>query len=245
MRVLPEHSVETRPGDGWADLLFNFVTVDVLRSIRAKLQSADILIDLPWNGQRGPHANSGSEAVDSLLATVWADDLAFTFSHQEADTMIEKFEYATRTVIDELNHRGLQLNFGPGKTAGMINLRGRGSVARRRALFHHQQSQILVATQAQGTVCLRVVPHYKHFGVLHSSGNLGPDHCHSKSGIRQAPRDRVPAAQAEPEAPFQHLSQLCFDGGVFWSWRLDPHFRQGMEGLCAWNPRIMPTSHCG
>eukprot|EP00438_Fugacium_kawagutii_P006007 Skav200019 [mRNA] locus=scaffold2535:94180:96834:- [translate_table: standard] len=117
----------------------------------------------------------GTESLEPFLATVWADDLAFAFSHASADQMTDKFAIAAVIIIDELGSRGLQLNFGPGKTAALINLRGHGSVARRRALFHHQHATIKLATCTHGVVDLRVVPHYKHLGgILHSSGKMGP-----------------------------------------------------------------------
>lgn len=116
----------TRPGDGWADLVFNFVMVDVLAVIKSRLQQDNILFDLVWNGQRGPLAGRGNER---------ADDLAFAFCHADSQILMDHFTRAAQIVIDELRNRGLCLNFGPGKTAAIINLRGRGSVARRRALF--------------------------------------------------------------------------------------------------------------
>jgi hypothetical protein len=73
----------TRPGDGWADLLFNFVMMDLLRIIQDEMVSRGLMIKLQWNGKHGLTAAPGTDASVDFLAPTWADDVAFSIQHDD------------------------------------------------------------------------------------------------------------------------------------------------------------------
>eukprot|EP00438_Fugacium_kawagutii_P021691 Skav224757 [mRNA] locus=scaffold1604:48812:54304:- [translate_table: standard] len=163
----------TRPGDGWADLLFNLAMLDILKAVKEQVHHAGLLLQIDWNHSKGPHAGPGEHTTD-FLASTWADDLALVVQHSDAGSIVPAMTCLAQIVIDTLSSRGLLLNYGPGKTEALINIRGRHSITHRRNLFHHDNSVLHVPTETQGDVDLRVVQKYRHLGtVLHASGKLG------------------------------------------------------------------------
>eukprot|EP00438_Fugacium_kawagutii_P029954 Skav226336 [mRNA] locus=scaffold3640:16495:21969:- [translate_table: standard] len=163
----------TRPGDGWADLMFNMVMLDVLAHIKDQTHAAGLLLQIDWNGCKNLRAGPGDLTSD-YVASTWADDIALVVQHASADSIIPALRCLTQITIDVLSARGLLLNYGPGKTELLVNIRGKNSVAHRRQLLHEDNGQLQVETETQGLQQIRVVQRYRHLGsLLHASGKMG------------------------------------------------------------------------
>ena len=163
----------TRPGDGYADLLFNVVLSQVLKDIANTLVESGLNITYTWNGIRSFAGASQGDCVTKALNVVWADDIAVMIKHGQAAQLHEALPIIIATYIDRLATRGLLLNFGPGKSEVILMLRGPGSVALRRQLFSVEEPVIPVQTDFMGTFDIRLVLKYKHLGVtIHGNGYM-------------------------------------------------------------------------
>eukprot|EP00438_Fugacium_kawagutii_P026052 Skav224814 [mRNA] locus=scaffold21:91531:97434:- [translate_table: standard] len=166
----------TRPGDGYADLLFNLVIGRVLRQLEHELQSQGLQTTYTWDGSRNFAAQPGSEATASGLNVVWADDIAVMVHHETGDGLIEALQLVFGSYIDRLAAHGLALNFGTGKTEALVLIRGKGACGLRQRLFRDQAGTIAVETVSAGCVPIRLVHRYKHLGVqIHANGSLLPE----------------------------------------------------------------------
>ena len=163
----------TRPGDGYADLLFNVVLSRVLQAIEEELTEAGLDITLTWNGVRSFDVQPAGQHTTKALNVVWADDVAVLIRHGQAEQLAKAVPVVIATYIDRLATRGLLLNFGAGKSEVMMMLRGPRSVALRRSIFASSDPTLAVETDFMGTFHVRLVQRYKHLGMtLHGNGHL-------------------------------------------------------------------------
>ena len=165
----------TRPGDGWADLLFNFVVCRLLQDIRQELEDLGMCFSVLWNGECGLRASPGDASSATAFATAWADDLAFMLWGETPGSIIEALQMLTSEVITRFQKRGLQFNFEAGKTEIVLHLRGRNSTRLRRSLFSTNQPHLEVQTD-DSTTAIRLVREYVHLGgILHGKGSMRPE----------------------------------------------------------------------
>ena len=163
----------TRPGDGYADLLFSAVMSRVLDLLQAELEEAGLCVDFEWNGAKSFHAGPGNTSSSKALSITWADDVAVMIRHGTAGQLLEALQIVIASFIDKLASRGLLLNFGRGKTEVMLLLRGPGSRQLRRDLFNCPDPKLTIETDTMGTVDIRLVVKYKHLGhTLHANGHM-------------------------------------------------------------------------
>ena len=154
-----------RPGDGWADLLFNMVLSNVLQDIEKELCDIGLEITLTWSGVRSYAAESPGTEHTKALRVAWADDVAVMVKHGSAEQLLQALPIVISTYIDRLAGRGLLLNFGQGKSEVLLLLRGQGCRSLRRDLFSLAEPQIQVSTDTCGDFPVRLVHKYKHLGV--------------------------------------------------------------------------------
>lgn len=147
----------TRPGDGFADLLFNVVIGRLLRDIEATLCEAGFDISMCWKGLRSLEAADGREVQAAALNIPWADDIAVLVHHETPTGLLESLSLAIAS-------NGLELNFGVGKTETPVLLRGVASRKLRRELFSMPTPTIQVQTQTLGQLEMRLVEKYRHRG---------------------------------------------------------------------------------
>ena len=163
----------TRPGDGWADLLFNMVLSKVTQDIEKELCDLGLEIVLTWNGQRSFEAQAPGPVETKAMQVAWADDLAILVKHGSASQLMEALPVVISTYIDRLASRGLLLNFGSGKSEVLLLLRGAGSQQLRRDIFSQPEPSIDIHTDLCGSFSVRLVYRYKHLGVtVHANGHL-------------------------------------------------------------------------
>lgn len=125
----------TRPGDGYADLLFNAVLGHTLRSIELDRKSRRLETAIGWNGERFTNAAPGDQQSVEALNVVWADDVAVMVYHDTVDLLLDALPIVFSEYVDRLAAHGLILNFAKNKTELLLLLRGPGSRQHKRKLF--------------------------------------------------------------------------------------------------------------
>ena len=165
----------TRPGDGWADLLFNVVVANLLTTLRSELTEIGCNFEVQWNNQKGIYAGPGIETTDTAFAVAWANDLAFMFWNDKANGLLEMLQMASAHIIKRFGHWGLDFNYGKGKTKILVHLKGPGSTPLRRTLFAMQDPHLDIEGEHE-VIPLSLVPQYVHLGgILQAKGRMGPE----------------------------------------------------------------------
>ena len=164
----------TRPGDSWADVVFNVLLSQVLLKTQKIL--GDEGLTTPVIGfERCVCPQSIPESQVSLLQVTWADDIAVMISLREPASVWTDLPRVTQVLVDELHAIGMEISCGMAKTAALVLLRGARSVAVRRKLFRQPEAELPIVTEKQGFL-LPLVPHYKHLGgILSFRGNLSQE----------------------------------------------------------------------
>ena len=163
----------TRPGDGYADLLFGVVTSQILQDLEPELAQFGVQTCLEWNGFRNTLAAPGEEAQASAIHVVWADDIAVMLHHEQPAELIYALKNVMALYMDRLAQRGLLLNMAPGKSEALVLLRGKGSRALRRDLFKITKPTLDFESAVFGTQQVSLISKYKHLGfTVHGSGFL-------------------------------------------------------------------------
>ncbi len=163
----------TRPGDGFADLVWNLVYSRFLHKVAARFEATQAYRPPPWNGLCGLLADRGERLVTNFSAT-WADDTAVLgWTHQAMD-MIPTLQITAEILYEELIKLGMRPNTKPGKTEAIVDMRGPKSVACRQHLHHELQGQLPLRLSDPSLNILRVVPCYNHLGgfIVHGSRHL-------------------------------------------------------------------------
>lgn len=150
----------TRPGDGYAGLLFNAVLGVVLRDIEAGLQARGLDTTISWDGRRyydaSPDGNHGTNA----LHVVWADDIAVMIFHDSPALLMDAVPIVLAEHVDRLAAHGLFLNFEKGKTELLVLQRGAGSRKLRREFFAPEEPKLTFDTAICGPQHIRLVAAY-------------------------------------------------------------------------------------
>ena len=152
----------TRPGDGFADVVWQLCFSRYLHRVDEILASLGIQCQLPWNQCIGFSTGSGDTSLP-LGTVVWADDAALLGSTDTADQAIPQLQIVAEVALKELEKLGMQPNMGKGKTEALLHLTGRGSRRVRQYLHHHCGSKIRF-TVGQDELALRIIPTYIHLG---------------------------------------------------------------------------------
>ena len=163
----------TRPGDGFADLLFNLVVGRILRQLESDLEHEGIQTKLYWNGRIGFEAQDGTDTCTNALNVVWADDIAMMIHHDSPQDLVEVFEIAMKLTVERFAKHGLLLNFEKGKTEVLLLLRGPRSRTLKRDIFHKEEPSLSISPQGFGQIQVRLTDKYKHLGsTIHATGKI-------------------------------------------------------------------------
>ncbi|CAE6919419.1 X-element\ORF2 [Symbiodinium sp. CCMP2592] len=179
----------SRPGDGLADVLFGAIFAQILDDVEAQLVSLQI-------GHR-----SASEAVGGPcrpLQIAWADDLSVLVDADSATQLADEVPVVTRVVVETAEMYRLRVNLGPGKTEGLLHLRGPGASAARAALF-------LPSPQvpfAPGRT-LRLVAEYKYLGVPQTAPDNGRRDAEASVQRGQAAWSQANGLMRSPSLPVE------------------------------------------
>ena len=163
----------TRPGDGFADLLFSVVVGRILRDLERDLRLDGLQTTLTWNGHTGFDAGPGDVFETHALNITWADDIAVMVQHESSEELLAALQHVMTSYIERLASHGLLLNYDKGKTEALILLRGHGSRQLRRDLFAVEEPTIPLYVHGFGDLSIRLTSKYKHLGnVVHANGNM-------------------------------------------------------------------------
>ena len=153
----------SRPGDPLADVVFSMLMTRVLETIEMRLNDAD-LID---PGFESPYAHA--------VNLTWVDDAAFAIYSNAAD-LCSKTAATMEIIITVMLEHGLNLNFGPGKTAILMAYHGRGAVRARQQRERDHPHELQVMSEHLGAIPVLIVGAYKHLGsFIVRSGSLLPE----------------------------------------------------------------------
>ena len=141
----------SRPGDPCADTMFGIILSMVLREINDRLDYENVY-----------DANPGQ---DILLAqnVTWVDDSAFLIQCH-AEDLHAKVTTVLSTIVDVMAEHGLQLAYGPGKTAVIMEFQGPRSQQAKQKFEQDTKGVITVLNEHHDAVHVPVVQHYKHLG---------------------------------------------------------------------------------
>lgn len=165
----------TRPGDGFADVLWSLCFSKYLQRINDCLASLEICRPLYWNGESGFHSEQGNTPVEGG-AIVWADDAVIAADHEDAQRIVPMLQTAATVMIDELYRMGMTPNMSKGKTEAMMMVRGRHSKTIRQYVHCHLKGQLPIECASDQVKSIRVVPRYTHLGgILTHDGRVAQE----------------------------------------------------------------------
>ena len=152
----------SRPGNPMADWLFSLIVARMLNEINNKLEDAQVFCNCP------------NDQIALAQNVTWVDDMVFAI-HTTADKVAGKTAQVLAEVLQTCTEHGFHLTYGQGKTAIMIDFRGKNSQKCRREFETRFKTGMQVLTE-YCTVTVPVVPFYKHLGGhITRSGNILPE----------------------------------------------------------------------
>ena len=157
----------TRPGDVYADILFNYVLAGALKQIEDQLDAENLIIQIPWSGTPG---FGGSEQglkthMAKCLGAGWADDLMFLFEGETPEILDDNLSRGAAIVHNCLQVKGMKLNMAKNKTAAMVFYNGAHADKARDRLFHDASLVIPLSTAyEEESVQLPVCLGYEYLG---------------------------------------------------------------------------------
>ena len=158
----------TRPGDPLGDLLYNMVMALVMRDARDLTQ---LVTGVHWMGSPTPCGNFQDQVdipIPAFLDLAFVDDCAVAVHATTHDEVQHVVQTSVHAMDQAARRRGLLLNYAPGKTEVIFNVRGKGSTSIKTALgdagsrIAWEQDDILYT--------LRVVHCYQHLGTWLQQG---------------------------------------------------------------------------
>ena len=153
----------TRPGDGFADVIWQLCFSRFLCRLDDCLEALGIHCHLQWNQCVG--FNSAVGEHDTPVGTVvWADDAAVMGAAPNADAVTPQLRIVTEVVLTELHKMGMEPNMGVGKTEAILQINGKACRRVRQFVHHHCHSRIQISVPGDADMSLRIVPTYVHLG---------------------------------------------------------------------------------
>lgn len=153
----------TRPGDGFADVVWQLCFSRFLHRLDDVLASLGIQTQLWWNDRKGFDTASGPTEVP-IGTVVWADDAAILGANPDAERIVPQLQVTAEVVLCELVKLGMRPNMSKGKTEALLHIQGKGCKKVRQFVHHHCKSQLQLALEDPELRTLRIVPTYIHLG---------------------------------------------------------------------------------
>ena len=198
----------TRPGDGFADVLWALTFSKWLQRLERHLEKEEVLTSIPWNGQCNLDTNAGDQRVTKGIVA-WADDVAVMADSVDALRAVEKLIYLTEVLVRDLLEFGMTPNFGASKMEAVLDIRGRHSHVLRRSIFNDKKGLLHLDTQLEGRPALRIVAKYKHLGGYVAHGcRIRPELQHRLAQGRSTCSDYRSKLFTNKEIPLPHRLQV-------------------------------------
>ena len=160
----------TRPGDGFADVLWSLVFSQWMQTLQQRLEDSGAFAPRLWNQQTGIFADTGPTEVPHATIA-WADDVVILGEDSDPQRLVDKLQFGCSVMVQELVKYGLQPNFKDGKTEAIVDPRGKSAVQVRRQIFQEQKARLPLDTPLPSQPTLKLVPAYKHLGGLLTHGS--------------------------------------------------------------------------
>ena len=198
----------TRPGDGFADVLWALTFSKWLIRLENHLAAEEVLSVIPWNDENNLMTSPGHSMITKGIVA-WADDVAVMTDADEPLQVVDKLSYLTEVLVQDLQDFGMTPNFGHGKTEAVLDLRGRSSHAVRRKIFNENKGQIPINTTLHNVTSLRIVHKYKHLGGSITHGcKLQPELQHRIAQGRKTCLDYKQKIYGNKAIPLGHRLQV-------------------------------------
>ena len=152
----------SRPGDTHADLCFSFALAKILQGFEQTVIEEFPDLKTSWDGVKCLCASTVTSERLSVVMPIWADDLATAMHAERPEELLAMVRRISGLLFDRFALAGLQPNLQAGKTEVLLDMKGHGTIAQRRALL--AQGNVMMTDSALVKEPLRVVPTYKHLG---------------------------------------------------------------------------------
>ena len=149
----------SRPGDPCADTLFGLIMSVILQEIQDRLMEDNIYPTVP------------NDNVTLAPSLTWVDDTVFLVQSEAAE-LCGKVEMVLSTVLDVMQEHGLQLSFGPNKTAVILEFSGKASKKEKQASEAKYKGAFHVVSEHQPPVKVPIVQHYRYLGGFMVRGGM-------------------------------------------------------------------------
>ena len=159
----------TRPGDGYADVIWALVFSRWVKRLEGRLSDSGAFPSKYWNGDIGVCSEVGDMEVNNALV-VWADDAVILGQSEDSEHIVDKLRYTCNLMVEELLKYGLHPNFQDGKTEAIVDPRGPKSTKVRRMIFNDWKCRMTLQTDLPEQPELKLVARYKHLGGIISHG---------------------------------------------------------------------------
>ena len=153
----------TRPGDSWADVVFNVLFSQVILQLRERLGECGLTIEFPKPRSRNPFEKECLEHMETLFHVTWADDLAVMLKIATPTRALHQVAEGSAQLLQILAEFGMEATIGSGKTEIIVILRGPESTKIRRQIFTKSTPTIPILTE-DTTVQIPLTTSYKHLG---------------------------------------------------------------------------------
>ena len=163
----------TRPGDPFGDMLFVYLMAARLRELERRLAAEEIAVRLPWSSERTIASSGLPPPTEVNLCDVsFADDFAVLLEGPSPEECVRRLRRAAAITADVFEEWGAELNTAPGKSAGLVALRGRGARAVRAQLWVGDAGILSCPRRSRPPLRLHLVHRYKHMGgIVDACGN--------------------------------------------------------------------------
>eukprot|EP00434_Breviolum_minutum_P033050 symbB.v1.2.029238.t1/scaffold3175.1/size97379/5 len=162
----------SRPGDTFADLIFSFVFSKILDRITTAFNQHGWKTESPPPLAKSPYHQQGDwKAFPDFVQLTWADDLAVLQKQPSAKELVDRTSLAMGVLCDICWKHGLEPNFNPGKTEGMLHLRGAHSKKVKKEIFDQEVPELRIPSTLRQEVRLRIVAKYRHLGYIVTTGH--------------------------------------------------------------------------
>ena len=156
------------PGDPNGDLVFAFLAGKMLQRIHDAFAAEGLLLECPAAAGDAWWPGAGGDMDDMPADASFVDDAAF-FLAGSAERITDMISKAVRIVDEVMDSFMLDVNFLPGKTEVLVDIRGPASRAVKRDLLVERLAVLEVAT-ATRSVTVVLTPVYKHLGAMVAIG---------------------------------------------------------------------------
>ena len=224
--------IGSRPGDGFADVVFGYLWAKLLRQLEGKLVAHGILEHIPDIEFPDPYTIHGVQTGQEipLLGPTWMDDLNVLIVANSNGALISKTQTAMSLLLDACTAYQMQPNLNKGKTEVMLRFCGARSREYRREYYSAQAGLPVVCENAAHTIS--VVSRYLHLGGI----------IHHRQINRPEIRRRFAIAH---QAFRQHRRLLYRNSAIAWKTRCDMFqsliLRKLTYGMESWT---FPTQAC-